>query len=39
MIVAPTVPDTKVVGKPEKKVDALKLVQGKPDLLITGGCC
>ncbi len=30
MVVAPTIPDTKVVGKPEKKVDALKLVQGKP---------
>ena len=30
MVVAPAVPDTKVVGKPEKKVDAVKLVQGKP---------
>ncbi len=30
MIVAPSIPQTKVVGKPEKKVDALKLVQGKP---------
>lgn len=29
LVVAPTVPDTKVVGKPERKVDALKLVQGK----------
>ena len=30
MIVAPAVPQTTVVGKPEKKVDAQKLVQGKP---------
>jgi putative selenate reductase molybdopterin-binding subunit len=30
LIVAPTMPETKVVGKPEKKVDGLKLVQGKP---------
>ncbi len=30
MIVAPAVPATNVVGKPEIKVDAVKLVQGKP---------
>ncbi|MBI4789053.1 MAG: molybdopterin-dependent oxidoreductase [Chloroflexi bacterium] len=30
MVIAPSVPDTRVVGKPEKKVDAVKLVQGKP---------
>lgn len=30
MVVAPAVPQTSVVGKPEKKVDAVKLVQGKP---------
>jgi len=30
MVVAPAVPETRVVGKPEKKVDAVKLVQGKP---------
>ena len=30
MIVAPAVPETNVVGKPEIKVDAVKLVQGKP---------
>ncbi len=30
MIVAPAVPETSVVGKPEIKVDAVKLVQGKP---------
>src|SRR5207245_8356723 len=30
LVIAPTVPNTKVVGKPEIKVDALKLVQGKP---------
>ncbi|MGE5139868.1 MAG: molybdopterin-dependent oxidoreductase [Rudaea sp.] len=30
MVVAPAIPDTTVVGKPEKKVDASKLVQGKP---------
>ncbi|MBI5878591.1 MAG: molybdopterin-dependent oxidoreductase [Chloroflexi bacterium] len=30
MVVAPAGPVTKVVGKPEQKVDALKLVQGKP---------
>ncbi len=30
MVVAPTVSETHVVGKPEKKVDAVKLVQGKP---------
>jgi putative selenate reductase molybdopterin-binding subunit len=30
MVVAPAVPGTLVVGKPEKKVDAVKLVQGKP---------
>lgn len=30
MVVAPAVPQTSVVGKPEKKVDAQKLVQGKP---------
>jgi putative selenate reductase molybdopterin-binding subunit len=30
MIIAPAVPETTVVGKPEKKVDAVKLVQGKP---------
>lgn len=30
MVVAPTIPATSVVGKPEKKVDAQKLVQGKP---------
>ncbi len=30
MVVAPAVPKTSVVGKPEKKVDAVKLVQGKP---------
>jgi putative selenate reductase molybdopterin-binding subunit len=30
MLVAPTIPQTSVVGKPEKKVDAQKLVQGKP---------
>ena len=30
MVIAPAVPQTSVVGKPEKKVDAVKLVQGKP---------
>ncbi len=30
MLIAPAVPQTSVVGKPEKKVDAQKLVQGKP---------
>ncbi len=30
LVVAPAVPQTSVVGKPEKKVDAAKLVQGKP---------
>ncbi len=30
LVVAPAVPETRVVGKPEKKVDAAKLVQGKP---------
>ncbi len=30
LIVAPSIPETNVVGKPEKKVDAAKLVQGKP---------
>jgi putative selenate reductase molybdopterin-binding subunit len=30
MVVAPAVPEMRVVGKPEKKVDATKLVQGKP---------
>ena len=30
MIVAPAVPEMTVVGKPEKKVDAVKLVQGNP---------
>jgi putative selenate reductase molybdopterin-binding subunit len=30
MVIAPTVPQTSIVGKPEKKVDAQKLVQGKP---------
>lgn len=30
MVVAPAIPETSVVGKPEKKVDAVKLVQGKP---------
>ncbi len=30
LILAPTVPETRVVGKPEIKVDAVKLVQGKP---------
>lgn len=30
MVVAPAIPETSVVGKPEKKVDAIKLVQGKP---------
>lgn len=30
MVVAPAVPTTSVVGKPEKKVDGVKLVQGKP---------
>ncbi|MGB8648517.1 MAG: molybdopterin cofactor-binding domain-containing protein [Anaerolineae bacterium] len=30
MVVAPVVPQTTVVGKPERKVDAAKLVQGKP---------
>ncbi|MBI4672907.1 MAG: molybdopterin-dependent oxidoreductase, partial [Chloroflexi bacterium] len=30
MLIAPTVPQTSVVGKPERKVDAQKLVQGKP---------
>jgi putative selenate reductase molybdopterin-binding subunit len=30
LIVAPSIPETNVVGKPEKKVDAVKLVQGKP---------
>ena len=30
MLIAPTIPQTSVVGKPEKKVDAQKLVQGKP---------
>ena len=28
--VVPTIAETRVVGKPEKKVDAVKLVQGKP---------
>ncbi len=30
MVVAPAIPQTNVVGKPEKKVDAQKLAQGKP---------
>jgi putative selenate reductase molybdopterin-binding subunit len=30
MVVAPAVPETSVVGKSEKKVDGVKLVQGKP---------
>lgn len=30
MVIAPAVPETTVVGKGEKKVDAAKLVQGKP---------
>ncbi len=30
IVVAPAVPETSVVGKPERKVDAVKLVQGKP---------
>ena len=30
MVVAPAVPEMRVVGKPEQKVDAVKLVQGKP---------
>ncbi len=30
MVIAPAVPQTSIVGKPEKKVDAQKLVQGKP---------
>ena len=30
MVVTPTIPETRVVGKPEQKVDAVKLVQGKP---------
>jgi putative selenate reductase molybdopterin-binding subunit len=30
MVVSPTEPETHVVGKPEVKVDAVKLVQGKP---------
>lgn len=30
MVVAPAVPGTSVVGRPERKVDAVKLVQGKP---------
>ncbi len=30
LVVAPAVPETRIVGKPEKKVDAVKLVQGKP---------
>ena len=30
MVVTPAIPETRVVGKPEKKVDAVKLVQGKP---------
>ena len=30
MVVTPAVPETHTVGKPEKKVDAVKLVQGKP---------
>lgn len=30
MVVAPAVPATSIVGKPEVKVDAQKLVQGKP---------
>jgi len=30
MVVAPTQPETHVFGKPEVKVDAIKLVQGKP---------
>jgi len=30
MIIAPAIPVTQVVGKPEKKVDAIKLVQGNP---------
>ncbi|OQY86421.1 MAG: xanthine dehydrogenase [Chloroflexi bacterium UTCFX4] len=30
MLVAPTIPQTSIVGKSEKKVDAQKLAQGKP---------
>jgi putative selenate reductase molybdopterin-binding subunit len=30
LVIAPSIPETRVVGKPEKKVDAVKLVQGKP---------
>ena len=30
LILAPTLPETRIVGKPEIKVDAVKLVQGKP---------
>jgi putative selenate reductase molybdopterin-binding subunit len=30
MVVAPAIPETRVVGRPERKVDAVKLVQGKP---------
>ncbi|MBI5303941.1 MAG: molybdopterin-dependent oxidoreductase [Chloroflexi bacterium] len=30
MIVTPAIPETHTVGKPEKKVDAVKLAQGKP---------
>ncbi len=30
LVVAPASPETRVVGKPERKVDAAKLVQGKP---------
>lgn len=30
MVVAPPITETRVVGKPEKKVDAVKLAQGKP---------
>ncbi len=30
LVVAPAIPETRVVGKPEKKVDGAKLVQGKP---------
>ncbi|MGE5138283.1 MAG: xanthine dehydrogenase family protein molybdopterin-binding subunit, partial [Rudaea sp.] len=30
MVVAPALPETTVVGKPERKVDANKLVQGRP---------
>jgi putative selenate reductase molybdopterin-binding subunit len=30
LVLAPTVPEMRIVGKPEQKVDAAKLVQGKP---------